>query len=68
MTFSFNTDQIEEEVEEEFVFRDRVKINPEELRRMKLLFSEKEREKLKNIFNILRTPLGLTNLIEEPQV
>ncbi|MAO72333.1 MAG: cell division protein FtsZ [Flavobacteriales bacterium] len=62
---SFNTDQIEEEVEEEFVFRDRVKINPEELEENEIA-SRKREEKLKNISNILRTPSGLTNLIEEP--
>ena len=62
---SFNTEQIEEEVEEEFVFRDRVKINPEELEENEIA-SRKREEKLKNISNILRTPSGLTNLIEEP--
>ena len=45
--------------------RDRVKINPQELEENKIT-SRKREEKLKNISNILRTPSGLTNLIDEP--
>ena len=55
----------EENTEEETVIRDRVKINPKELEENEIV-SRKREEKLKNISNILRTPSGLTNLIEEP--
>ena len=60
-----NMQQTEENIEEETVIRDRVKINPKELEENEIV-SRKREEKLKNISNILRTPSGLTNLIEEP--
>tara|TARA_Y100001954_G_scaffold236541_1_gene297494 strand:+ start:437 stop:2131 length:1695 start_codon:yes stop_codon:yes gene_type:complete len=60
-----NMQQTEENIEEETVIRDRVKINPKELEENEII-SRKREEKLKNISNILRTPSGLTNLIEEP--
>ena len=63
--FTFNMQQQEENIEEEFVGRDRVKINPNEIEENEIA-SRKREEKLKNISNILRTPSGLTNLIEEP--
>ena len=63
--FTFNMQQSEENIEEEFVVRDRVKINPNEIEENEIA-SRKREEKLKNISNILRTPSGLTNLIEEP--
>ena len=63
--FTFNMQPLEENIEEEFVVRDRVKINPNEIEESEIA-SRKREEKLKNISNILRTPSGLTNLIEEP--
>ena len=63
--FTLNMQQPKENVEEEFVVRDRVKINPNEIEESEIA-SRKREEKLKNISNILRTPSGLTNLIEEP--
>lgn len=63
--FTFNLEQVEETIEEELVVRDRVKINPQEIEENEIA-SRKREEKLKNISNILRTPSGLTNLIEEP--
>ena len=58
-------ENIEENIEEETVVRERVKINPKQFEENEIL-SRKREEKLKNISNILRTPSGLTNLIEEP--
>tara|TARA_B100000683_G_scaffold267913_1_gene302289 strand:- start:2499 stop:4175 length:1677 start_codon:yes stop_codon:yes gene_type:complete len=63
--FTFNLQQQEENIEEEFVVRERVKLNPNEIEENEIA-SRKREEKLKNISNILRTPSGLTNLIEEP--
>ena len=65
---SFTFDMSEKKVEapdSEMQIRDRVKINPQELEENKIT-SRKREEKLKNISNILRTPSGLTNLIDEP--
>jgi cell division protein FtsZ len=65
---SFTFDMSEKKVEapnSEIQIRDRVKINPQELEENKIT-SRKREEKLKNISNILRTPSGLTNLIDEP--
>ena len=61
---TFNMQLEEENLEQEFV-SDRVKINPNEIEDNEIA-SRKREEKLKNISNILRTPSGLTNLIEEP--
>ena len=51
--------------EPEMKMRERVKINPQEVEENKMMCRKRE-EKLKNISNILRTPSGLTNLIDEP--
>ena len=51
--------------EPEMKMRERVKINPQEVDENEMM-SRKREEKLKNISNILRTPSGLTNLIDEP--
>ena len=45
--------------------RERVSINSQDLPENEIT-SRKREEKLKNISNILRTPSGLTNLIDEP--
>jgi len=64
VSFTFNLDEVEED-KEEVILRDRVKINPQEFEENEIV-SRKREEKLKNISNILRTPSGLTNLIDEP--
>ena len=51
--------------EEELVVNDNTKLNEHEIEKNEIA-SRKREEKLKNISNILRTPSGLTNLIEEP--
>jgi len=51
--------------EPQMKMRERVKINPQEVDENEMM-SRKREEKLKNISNILRTPSGLTNLIDEP--
>ena len=51
--------------EEELVVDDNTKLNEHEIEKNEIA-SRKREEKLKNISNILRTPSGLTNLIEEP--
>ena len=51
--------------EEELVVNDNRKLNEHEIEKNEIA-SRKREEKLKNISNILRTPSGLTNLIEEP--
>ena len=63
--FTFNLEEVEETTEEDSVVRDRVKINTQEIEENEIA-SRKREDKLKNISNILRTPSGLTNLIEEP--
>lgn len=63
--FTFNLVEVEETTEEDSVVRDRVKINTQEIEENEIA-SRKREDKLKNISNILRTPSGLTNLIEEP--
>ena len=63
--FTFNLEEVEETTEEDSVVRDRVKINTKEIEENEIA-SRKREDKLKNISNILRTPSGLTNLIEEP--
>lgn len=60
---SFNFDM--EETEQAPLMRERVNINSQDLDENKIT-SRKREEKLKNISNILRTPSGLTNLIDEP--
>ena len=57
--------EVAETTEEDSVVRDRVKINTQEIEENEIA-SRKREDKLKNISNILRTPSGLTNLIEEP--
>ena len=54
-----------EETEQSPLMRERVNINSQDLDENKIT-SRKREEKLKNISNILRTPSGLTNLIDEP--
>ena len=49
--------------EEELVVNDNTKLNEHEIEKNEIA-SRKREEKLKNISNILRTPSGLTNLIE----
>ena len=51
--------------EEDLVINDNTKLNEHEIEKNEIA-SRKREEKLKNISNILRTPSGLTNLIEEP--
>ena len=51
--------------EKELVVDDNTKLNEHEIEKNEIA-SRKREEKLKNISNILRTPSGLTNLIEEP--
>ena len=53
------------ESEEELVINDKINLNEYEIEKNEIA-SRKREEKLKNISNILRTPSGLTNLIEEP--
>ena len=53
------------ESEEELVENDKINLNEYEIEKNEIA-SRKREEKLKNISNILRTPSGLTNLIEEP--
>ena len=53
------------ESEEELVKNDKINLNEYEIEKNEIA-SRKREEKLKNISNILRTPSGLTNLIEEP--
>ena len=60
---SFNFDM--EETEQAPLMRERVSINSQDLPENEIT-SRKREEKLKNISNILRTPSGLTNLIDEP--
>ena len=60
---SFNFDM--EETEQAPLMRERVNINSQDLPENEIT-SRKREEKLKNISNILRTPSGLTNLIDEP--
>ena len=68
---SDNTDEsiVNEDVtevkEEEIQVRERVSINSSDIE-VNEIASRKREEKLKNISNILRTPSGLTNLIDEP--
>ena len=50
--------------EEELVKNDKINLNEYEIEKNEIA-SRKREEKLKNISNILRTPSGLTNLIEE---
>ena len=52
------------ESEEELVKNDKINLNEYEIEKNEIA-SRKREEKLKNISNILRTPSGLTNLIEE---
>ena len=65
------TDEVEEivnkieEVEEKEVKTPDLQINPQQTQENEIT-SRKRDEKLKNISNILRTPSGLTNLIDEP--
>ena len=54
-----------EEVEEKEVENPDLQINPQQTQKNEIT-SRKREEKLKNISNILRTPSGLTNLIDEP--
>ena len=54
-----------EEVEEKEVETPDLQINPQQTQENEIT-SRKREEKLKNISNILRTPSGLTNLIDEP--
>lgn len=54
-----------EETEKTPSMRERVSINSQDLPENEIT-SRKREEKLKNISNILRTPSGLTNLIDEP--
>ena len=61
VSFHFNM----EETEKAPVMRERVSINSQDLPENEIT-SRKREEKLKNISNILRTPSGLTNLIDEP--
>ena len=60
---SFHFDM--EETEQAPLMRERVSINSQDLPENEIT-SRKREEKLKNISNILRTPSGLTNLIDEP--
>ena len=61
VSFHFNM----EETEQAPLMRERVSINSQDLPENEIT-SRKREEKLKNISNILRTPSGLTNLIDEP--
>ena len=61
VSFHFNM----EETEKAPIMRERVSINSQDLPENEIT-SRKREEKLKNISNILRTPSGLTNLIDEP--
>ncbi|MAX68466.1 MAG: cell division protein FtsZ [Flavobacteriales bacterium] len=61
VSFHFNM----EETEKAPLMRERVSINSQDLPENEIT-SRKREEKLKNISNILRTPSGLTNLIDEP--
>ncbi len=61
VSFHFNM----EETEKAPIMRERVSINSQDLTENEIT-SRKREEKLKNISNILRTPSGLTNLIDEP--
>ena len=61
VSFNFNM----EETEQAPLMRERVNINSQDLPENEIT-SRKREEKLKNISNILRTPSGLTNLIDEP--
>jgi len=61
VSFHFNM----EETEKAPLIRERVSINSQDLPENEIT-SRKREEKLKNISNILRTPSGLTNLIDEP--
>ncbi|MGY8987399.1 MAG: cell division protein FtsZ [Flavobacteriales bacterium] len=54
-----------EEVEEKEMENPDLQINPQQTQKNEIT-SRKREEKLKNISNILRTPSGLTNLIDEP--
>ena len=56
---------IDSNFEEDLVINDNTKLNEHEIEKNEIA-SRKREEKLKNISNILRTPSGLTNLIEEP--
>jgi len=51
--------------DEELVINDKINLNEYEIEKNEIA-SRKREEKLKNISNILRTPSGLTNLIDEP--
>jgi len=61
VSFHFNM----EETEQAPLMRERISINSQDLPENEIT-SRKREEKLKNISNILRTPSGLTNLIDEP--
>ena len=64
--FTFNLEEVQETTTvEDSVVRDRLKINIQEIEENEIA-SRKREDKLKSISNILRTPSGLTNLIEEP--
>ena len=63
--FNFDIKEIQSSTEEDSVEIDKLKINSHEIEENEIL-SRRREEKLKNISNILRTPSGLTNLIEEP--
>ena len=60
-----SSEEVEDTRKEDSIVRNRVKINPQEIEENEIA-SRKREDKLKNISNILRTPSGLTNLIEEP--
>ena len=62
---STSVDDLEIIKDEISVTRERININSQELQDNDIA-SRKREEKLKNISNILRTPSGLTNLIDEP--
>lgn len=62
----FNLEEVEQTTtEEDSVVIDRMQINTQQIQENEIA-SRKREDKLKSISNILRTPSGLTNLIEEP--
>ena len=63
--FSEDVTTMVSDSEEELVKNDKINLNEYEVEKNEIA-SRKREEKLKNISNILRTPSGLTNLIEEP--
>ncbi len=64
VSFKFEKEETEDTLEAPLM-RERVNINSQDLDENEIT-SRKREEKLKNISNILRTPSGLTNLIDEP--